>query len=160
MNKKALLLEPLWKNYEALNFSNTFPMKKLFNYNQRVEVNVLTSSQTSVTPKCFINHHNNLVHENYSEHKTWFLSCCCCFFKFLVELYHLWISIINKYAGEDASLLALKHLFTYSTNISSRSLWTICKRKVNILLLQRKSLRKWVTCRYFTYRACANIIIS
>jgi len=28
-----LNVELLWKNYEALNFSNTFPMKKPFNYN-------------------------------------------------------------------------------------------------------------------------------
>jgi len=31
--KKVLLLEPLWENYEALNFSNTFPTEKPFNYN-------------------------------------------------------------------------------------------------------------------------------
>jgi len=41
MNKKALLLEQLWKKYEALKFSNTFLMEKPFNYNP-FEVTVLT----------------------------------------------------------------------------------------------------------------------
>jgi len=69
MKKKALPSELPWKKYEALKFSNTFPMEKLFNYNALKLMcwykarQVLHPNASSII--------NNLVHKNYGEHKTW-----------------------------------------------------------------------------------------
>jgi len=103
--------------------------------------NADAQSQTSVTPKCVINHHNYLVHNNHSEHKTWINILLLLLFKFLVELHHFHYF----YVDDNASFLVLKHLFTFSTNITNRPLQDTCKKKVNILFLQQKSLEKLLT---------------
>ena len=58
----------------------------------------------------------------------------------------MWISVINKCAEENTYLLALKRLFTFSSNTSNCLLWDMCKRKVNIFILQWKSFGKLHTC--------------
>jgi len=73
--------------------------------------------------------------------KHGFPSCCCWFFNFLVELYHLhnfskYKSVINKYVDKNVSFLALKQFFTFCMNIRNHLLRDICKMKVHIFLLQ------------------------
>jgi len=47
MNKKAPLLKQLWKKYEALKFSNTFPIEKPYNFDKYKSLQ-LTNTQTAL----------------------------------------------------------------------------------------------------------------
>jgi len=103
---------------------------KLVCWHKVIQVSCLSVSSISTIILCTI----ILCTKIIVNIKHGFPSCCCCFFKFLVELYHLhnfskWISVINKCMDENASFLTLKHLFTFRTNVRKHLLRDICKGK-------------------------------
>ena len=134
--RKILSFREALQMLYASNFSNTFSMEKLFNYNplkltcwHKVRQVLHPNVSSIITIILCTNIIVNIKHG--------FSSCCCVLFKFLVELYHLHNFSKCKYQWLTNTRMIMllswrRHLLTISMNVSNHLFWDICKRKINI----------------------------
>jgi len=139
MNKKELLLEQLWKKYESLKFSNTFPMEKSSNYNllklpcyHKARQVVCPSTSSIITIVLCMKITVNIKHG--------FPSLCCWFFEFLVELLYttkfyvgklLWLECKMGIRRKTSVVACLCVYYCWSTRPSDTDLLAILTWKPN-----------------------------